>query len=263
MRNIKIWIGAGVLFFAMTQQTFASYTIDGNISDWGVNINVNAARNKYYLDTHLPSGGNDIDYLTEDNADKFDGIAYVGPAQSPGNRYDAEAMYMDNDYNYLYLAIVTGTSPGEIELPPGDIFLDTGYYQDPLSSFFNNNKYGFGIDIKTGNFYSVNSWIASDEGDPWKIGANKTLLGAVDFIYTPNAVKSHYVMEAKIPLYFMSLENKAEADVWAHWTMECGNDVLNLKGDIDNNVVPEPATMSLMLLGGAGLGLVRRKKSKV
>lgn len=267
MKVIKIFAVTCLAVLAFVPAASAVYVIDGNVSDWGVNLSAPGAQNKPYLNTHLPSGGNNIDYVTEDNADLNDGTIFVGPGYSIGNQYDAEAMYMDNDSQYLYLAIVTGLSPFEASFPAGDVFFDTGIYQDPFSSLYDIKKYSFGIDVLTGKFYSVSSWqdavyAQHASANPWKMGANKTFLGDVDFLYTTTSVNSHYVMEAKIPLSFLSLDAQNDHDVWSHWTMMCGNDPLNLHGDVNANAVPEPATVSLMLLGGAGLGLVGRKKAK-
>ena len=46
-----------------------------------------------------------------------------------------------------------------------------------------------------------------------------------------------------------------DQDVWIHWTMKCGNDYLNLHGDV--NAVPEPSSLSL-LAGGLLLSAVKR-----
>jgi hypothetical protein len=45
------------------------YTIDGKLSDWGIDLS--AAISIGYLDSHLLSGGLDIDVITEDNASNY------------------------------------------------------------------------------------------------------------------------------------------------------------------------------------------------
>lgn len=44
-----------------------------------------------------------------------------------------------------------------------------------------------------------------------------------------------------------------------HWTVECGNDVIDTGGDNQNPMVPEPATLSLLGLGLASMGFLRRR----
>ena len=246
-----------------------AYVIDGNLGDWNVLLNA-ASQTQGYLNTHLPSGGHDIDVITEDNADQNSGTIFVGPGYSIGNRYDAEAIYMDNDLNNLYIAIVTGTPPNEADFPPGDIFIDTGKFQNPSSSFFDTSKFGFGIDIATSQLYTVNSWQdvlypQHSASNPWKIGSNKILLGNVNFVYSGDQ-NSHYVLEAQVPLSLLGLSanpNDPNQDAWIHWTMQCGNDSLTLKGDV-NPVIPEPSSLFLMGSGlVAALGRIRKKFSKV
>jgi len=48
-------------------------------------------------------------------------------------------------------------------------------------------------------------------------------------------------------------------DVYAHWTMSCGNDVINSGFRFD---VPEPISLSLLRLGLVRLGFMRRRRTK-
>jgi len=269
MKKLIFAIILGSLFFAVIP-AHAIYDINGHISDWGINLN--EAYFKGYLNDHLPSGGNDIDYERDDITDDATG-GYVGPGYSTGNLYDAEAMYLDNDDEFLYLAIITGlpqTSPFSASsntrfFGPGDIFIDTGLYQDPLSASYDIKKlyrYGFGIDISEKKLYSVNAWNQTlyaqhrAASDPWSIGGGIDL-GAIDFAYSTVAINSHYVMEAKIPVAKLGI-GQGESDVWLSWTMECGNDFLKMKGDVA--VTPEP--MTLVLFSGGLLGIFSTRKNR-
>lgn len=243
---------------------YAVYSINGDVSDWGIDLS--AAFNKGYLDDNLPSGGNDIDYVAEDNTDTATG-GYVEPGYSTGNMYDAEAMYFDNDNEFVYLAIISGLPQTGAQFGPGDIFIDTGLYQDPLSASYDGNKlyrYGFAIDISEKKLYSVDSWNQSyysqhrAAADPFSIGSG-TGLGAVDFAYSGN-INSHYVMEAKIPLAMLGIGH-GETDVWLSWTMRCGNDYLKMQAD--TVVAPEPMSMVLFGSGLFGILSIRRKKKIV
>ncbi len=237
-----------------------AYIVDGLVNDWGVSLTAAGAQYRNYLDTHLPSSPT-ADHVTEDNVDYRDGTVFVGPGWSVHNIYDAEALYMDNDLSNLYLALITGLPKSEVTYPSGDLFIDTGKYQDPTSPFYNPKKYQYGIDIATSKLYSVDSWqdvVHFADANPWRIGASKTFIADVPFFYSGEQ-NTHYVLEAGVPLNLLGLKDKDA--VYLHWTMKCGNDTLNLHGDV--NAVPEPATMALFGTGLAGMLLRRRKVNGV
>ncbi len=260
-------ITAGILF--SVSNPASAYTIDGSLTDW--NINLSAALNKGYLDTHLPSGGLDIDYTTEDNADTKSTWTNVGPGYSYYNKFDAEALYFDNDSDNAYIAIITGlrkegvNPPGNSYPPDGDAHKfkpgDIGIDVDGI------NGYEYGIDIDNSHLYAVNNWQTSvyswvENSNPWIINTWDTDKGIVPFVYSDNQ-NTHYVLETKIPLNLLGL-NANYGDpikqIKIHWGMECGNDYLNLIADV-NPVTPEPTTLALLGLGLLGLAGLKRKKS--
>jgi len=239
-----------VLFFGIFEVSMA-YLIDGNVSDWGINLS--AASSKGYLDSHLPSGGLDIDYRKEDNADNGGGWQYVGPGWTYQNYFDAEAIYFDNDQTNAYIAIIQGlpitggTASRNPWFYPGDIAIDV----DGGSVF----EYGLKVrgedGLQQGYLYSVSSWknvyySQHNIANPWAISAG-TKKGTVSFVYSTGE-KSHYVMEAAIPLDLLGLDANTTHSLRIHWTQECGNDYLTLEADV--NPVPEPATLLLL---GSGL----------
>ncbi len=86
-----------------------------------------------------------------------------------------------------------------------------------------------------------------------------TSLGLVDFGYQTNAysANSHYAFEVGIPiLNFGAYWTEINPEFTVHWTMNCGNDALDLH--VPAVHAPEPATGILMLAGLGGF-LVRRK----
>jgi len=237
--------------------TSSAYVIDGSVADWGVNLGATNGWAVSYLDHALPSGGNDIDYITEDNTDRNGGFAYVGPGYSQGNQYDVEAMYFDNDVTRGYITIISGIAPTETTFPGGDIGLDVVAGGD--------HGYEAGIRLSDGQLMSVSSWTDVDYtqhgvSNPWKINTGSAIGTGSSLVYSTTAVNDHYVIEASFLLADLGLQDGGNLTI--HWTMKCGNDYLNLNADV--NPVPEPATMLLLgtgLIGLAGFGKRRFLRS--
>ncbi len=274
--------------------SYAYYTIDGLVDDWGINLNngdyhyrgygyklpngnTPEGYTNGYLDDNLPSGGNDIDYWTEDNANADSQYTRVNTRVHPGythynNQYDAEAIYFDNDANYAYIALITGLSFNESEYPAGDLFINVGSTTDPFNSTTVPSVGStYAVNVLNGDLYALNSSdVLSDviynsapndhsAASPWRLDysqASPSYNLGTDLVYTTAAINAHYVIETKIALADIGLANVDRGDIWLHWTMECGNDVLKLNAD--TNAVPEPATV--FLFGSSLFGLFGFKR---
>lgn len=281
MKRLILFVTIIIGISGVFSNSALAYSIDGYLGDWGVTLGSESV-NKGYLNTDLPSGGLDIDYITEDNAaSNISGWQYVGPGYSygssspssnyymKGNSFDVEAIYFDNDQYYAYIAIVQGLPSGGGTAPwnpwflPGDIAIDA-------DNKLNTGEYGFeyGLKISDSKLYLVRDWgsvyySGYSSSNPWAIKSGSEI-GLVDFVYSGNQ-NSHYILEAAIPLSFLGLSANPGDPVYTvgiHWTQQCGNDSLNLSADVNPVPVPEPSTFLLVGAGLTGVAIYGRRKFK-
>lgn len=262
MSNVKrqLYTLLILALFFLKAQSGNAYIIDGYVDDWGIDLTAVNAGKTGYLDTNTPDGGLDVDFVTEDNTAYDKSWQWVGPGWSYSNYYDAEALYFDNDGATAYIAVITGLPKEGPQINnaecfyPGDIGFDLN----------NDGVYEYGLDVREydvlhrkAKLYknlTVADWkpvVYFPSANPWEIKSG-VAFDWVDFVYSGEQ-KTHYVLEARIPLSSLGLDGKTAKELKAHWTMQCGNDVLNLQADI-NPVVPEPGT--LMLFGTGIFGIL-------
>ncbi len=221
--------------------------IDGSLDDWGVIPGTD----------WIPKAG--ASYSLEDNAPNSSG--YVGPGY--GNQeYDVEALYVTWDSANLYVAIVTGFPQtgrdyNSIHFDAGDIAIDVGL----------DGNYDYALRVagsEVGSFYQVSSWedvyySSYVESNPFR-AATGSLLGSGTLSYLPwsgwddnDLASQRYIIEASIPL---ALFNGPLGSFGVHWTIECGNDYLN----VEAIHTPEPATLILIGSGLLGMGALRGRR---
>ena len=250
-------IVAGVLACGMSWQASA-YTIDANLADWGLTRTGSTA--DWTPNPHVKG------WVVEDQT------GGLGTRLTPGyggQAYDVEALYVDYDAQYLYLALVTGHNPltpnSGGSFAPGDFAIDFG----------RNGSYEFGLETTgsngntQGGLYAVSQWGAglwgaANEG-PTSILAG-TLLGTGDVAYTTTGVNNmgaytadrHFFYEARIPVaLFGTYWGGDPFDV--HWTMNCANDSLKVD-PVPGASVPEPGTLALLPLGLLGMFWLARRR---
>ncbi|MBC8185119.1 PEP-CTERM sorting domain-containing protein [candidate division KSB1 bacterium] len=275
-QKLLLLISVAGFLFVFGSGIASAYTIDGFVSDdWGIDLT--SAVSKYYLNTNTPTGPT-VDTITEDNADQLSGVnTYVGPGYTHnGNTYDVEAIYFDNDVLYGYIAIVSGVAPLAVH--------NSGTYQSgymsgdigiSVTSGTGEHDYEYGIDINnnyaggsdpTAQLMSVSDWDEVEyypEANPWEINAGSAAgTGYAQAFYTgytpayDSTYNGHYVLEVAFLLEDLGLLYGDEFTI--HWTMECGNDYLDLVATVDP--IPEPATMVLFGTGLIGIAGIGRKR---
>ena len=247
------------------------YSIDGDISDWGIDLS--SATSLKYLDYNKPSLPEE-NIFTEDNDDNNKNKwREVSPGWSIQNKYDAEAIYFDNDDQYGYIAIITGmASSGWGEYGPGDIGIDVDgandievvdehYKQDQNYSAYTPYEYAITMDGKLVKVTKWNSVKYTDYGydisGPYRVKEKETE-NNIFFAYSDSPINAHYVIEAAFLLSDLGLEPGDTFQI--NWTMGCGNDYVRLEGARVHT--PEPATLLLFGSGLIGLASVAGKKAK-
>lgn len=253
--SFLVTIVASLLLMAVTSSAAdcSKYTIDGDLSDWGLDLTGDWSQNG----TWLPSSG--VSFVAEDNRDPTWGVLpygvhirgtgssfssyhekkiqhnngnwYIQPYG--GEAYDMEAIYFDEDSDCFYVLVVTSESPtAGGDKRPGDLALN-------LDRDGSTGMYGFEYGVKLGDnylnqfdIYSMPDWEESQyfpEVKPtiFKSGASKT--GTATGVYVDSGISdngyTNYFIEVAVPKNLVGDPDDVSLnDLYiGNW---CGNDYI-------------------------------------
>lgn len=201
---------------------------------------------------------------------------YVDPGYG-GQDFDAEYLFYKLEGTVLSLGIQSG-----FDLVDGKVrFQNKNYYAGDLALSFDNDatNYEYAVDfgLLTKDYYGQTKVDADNNGDGIDAAGLYSVTGwNNDIIYNASApfamdegsfikgLESNtagkdgvsYFRTVSFDLAGLGFGNEIELD--AHWTMSCGNDVL--EGHVSAEV-PEPNSIPLFALGVLALAALRRKKN--
>jgi len=278
------------------------YNIDGDLSDWGVDLTGNWSVN----DTWVPNDG--VEFNVENNYDpntptyawnyndtqdpRSQGVHIKGVAPNytvydepvvwcpglkryvaepyQGEKYDLEAKYLDQDDEYIYVAIVTSVPPdAEGVDAPGDLALD-------LDGNESTGKWGYEYGVKLGTKTGLTQWeigYLPDWIEPYVIpdnrpgifegyqsGGGKTGDAIGAYVAGPTCTagpfmdigKPTYIIEMAIPKSAVNVSGTLTQGM-IHIADACGN-------DHKDNPIPEFLTIVIPVGAILGLIYVHRRK---
>jgi len=186
---------------------------------------------------------------------------YVGPGWG-GQQFDIEKIGLQFDNGNVYFGLQTGFNFRDGVMydgkfyTAGDIFIDFGA----------NNTWDLAIGVDNFKVSKVGSY--SDplyrSSTPFELTSGENV-GNASGVYGTGintfaaGNERFYSLEGVLNLNDLGLGDFSGQGAIIHWTMSCGNDVLEHE---ENAPVPEPATLFLLGSGMIGIAGIKRKIKK-
>lgn len=269
MRKLMAIIALGAAF-GLTSNASA-ITVDGSWSDWF----------NYAGNTNFNTWNENAVTLLNVNTRTLNDEEGPTPGGG-GQKYDIEQIfytYDDADPNastggVFYIGMVTGYPPQGVPtdgIYAGDFFLDfgnTGSYTHAIAvstAAADAGRYGQMWGNTGAPNWSVLNPAPFVASTPWRVDENAPGAANVTGTYNPSIAFGqsgvHYFYEIAFQIDGFDediLTDPTNGGIGIHWTMQCGNDVIDVRDDTPFAPVPEPSTFALLGMGMLGAALRRK-----
>lgn len=266
----------GVLFIVCNATSSWAYVMDGDLSDWGVDLFVDWVPDSPTADyveqddwinwPHYYTENVDLEALYFDDDNRYAYVGYVSTLFQHYYPYAGDmALDLDGDGQYEYGICIKGLKEGAGKNRPLQ-YLPT--WKMPSNSQMDESL------VKAAGPFHIGGWQLggpNGEGDLSMLTGQH--MGDVEAWYTldwdiegdikggGSAVwKWTWTLEMRIDKFLFNDLPLSGQVIVLNQTMSCANDYLRLKGDFDHGVIPEPATIFMFTLGALGMGVIRRKR---
>lgn len=276
MRKTGIWLG--LLAMVVCAGSASAITTNGSWTDWftyGGNVNSDTW-NENLVTLLNPN-------IRTQNDEE-------GPTPGGGGQlFDIEQIFYffedfdgsdDNSGGILHVGLVTGfPSGGSQNLYAGDLFIGLGGgvgYNDVAIAVGTENTVANDGGARFGNAWlntgapnwtleSVNVPAHQVQTDPYRVDEDNSpgaqdISGSATVAWGGQGV--HNFLEVALVIggaQELLLTDDQDGGIGLHWTMQCGNDEIDVEDDTPFAPVPEPATMVLLGMGVLGIALRARR----